>query len=68
MIKNWAGLEVHVTDEFVHWSDRTPKETMLQLREKYNQSLNGDASALQRLLNDVYVAGRTEVEDEFRGR
>lgn len=35
--KNWIGLSVHPTDEFVHWNNGNSEATMKKLRVAYDK-------------------------------
>lgn len=58
-MKNWAGLDVHPTDEFVHWADGKPAEKMKKLRVIYERlAISNEAeNDLNKLLEYAFEAG-----------
>jgi len=36
IIKNWAGIEAHRTDEYVHWSSKDVYGKMEKIRKVYD--------------------------------
>lgn len=51
MLTNWAGLSIHPTDEYVHWSDRDRVAKMHKLRAAWDTIINdGHKDALMILM------------------
>jgi len=46
--RNQHNLDVHMTDEYMHWS--SPKEEFEKVRELYEKSLEGNSDALYHLI------------------
>jgi len=60
-VKNWVGLEVHPTDAYVsQTSTHSVVEQMQELRQVWNEALQGNAESLEKLLEAAYAKGLKE--------
>jgi len=50
-IKNWLGLDKHLTDEYLHWE--CDLEEMLRIRKLYKESLEGNENSLIELMDEI---------------
>jgi len=58
-MKNWFGLEPHPTDEYIHWTQKNPKEVATKLRVAYDAIVYvGLRNELEQLLASAYATGR----------
>jgi hypothetical protein len=67
-IKNWAGLPIHPTDEYVHWSEKNVATKMQELRQHWDNVVSaGSEESLKVLLSAAHQAGRQEEWDANAG-
>lgn len=74
---NWAGLECHPTDDYVHWTSKDPQGEMIKLRESYNLILTATGystwsedyikNELDTLLNAAYRKGSNDEAENTAG-
>lgn len=68
MLTNWVGLNIHPTDEYVHWSEKNPKETMQKLRNAYDAIAElGQTDNLRMLLEAADHCARCDAAEEAAG-
>jgi len=66
IIRNWAGIQAHPTDDYVHWTAKKPKEIMSKLRGPYDSIVKaGFKKDLDILLDAAYNTGRENLKDEY---
>lgn len=60
-MENWFGLEIHPTDEYIHWKDRNKTKTALKLRAAYDKIIAaGLKEELDILTLAAYDTGRDD--------
>lgn len=62
---NWFEMQPHITDKYIHWSDKNPRETAKALRETYDAFVTGSGSkqALDILLEIAFNAGKIDEQE-----
>lgn len=66
MTKNWFGLDLHPTDEYVHWTEADPVTTAKKLRSHWDFLVKGgerSETALKFLLDAAYYDGLFDGRD-----
>ncbi len=65
-MKNWFGIEPHVTDTYIHWTEKDPIKVSVKLRENYDKIKSaGLEKELDFLLSVSYDSGCSETEDSY---
>jgi tRNA A37 N6-isopentenylltransferase MiaA len=60
--------EYHVTDTYVHWSEKNPEDLKKELRKRYDAIFDaGLEKELDFLLTIAYSAGIQDAADEHAG-
>jgi hypothetical protein len=63
-LKNWAGIDSHPTDEYVHWSKTNPIVTMQDLRRCWDALEQAGLLHHVKFLIDAAVeAAKQDAED-----
>jgi len=61
-MKNWFGMNSHVTDIFINWSEINPEKLAIKLRKSYDSVIDaGFEDDLKFLMEVAYDSG---VDDE----
>lgn len=63
-MKNWFNEQPHPTDEYIHWSDKNPKETSIKLRAAWDKLAFYDEQALVILMRAAYHMAQCEAAED----
>ncbi len=63
-MKNWFGIEPHITDTYIHWTEKDPVDVSIKLRKTYDEIVTkGLEKELDFLLSMAYDSGHDDSED-----